>query len=543
MNRIYITLMSALLASTSLAQPMAQDGGAKPAHIPEADPNLPLLMEQPEGTLYANYYGESAGKWNQPWGVSTTQIDGMATRFVVGDHGEVYLQNALSTYLSGAWIKGERTVGDTIAFNFPQKYCVVNETDYWTGTTTEESLYLWRMVKDSEGWFAPDESAQTIRYVLRNDSLIRIDTDQNNAYLGLGSSDGTWKRYCSYFDVWSKVKDALVQRPSTATPKLYRLDTRNTYDEERSRVVNVAIDGNDFYLGNLVDEFPDAWVKGHIEGDKLVFRGKTYLGVSPANNYHCYFSPIGFTRMKDEEYDEVYDSLYFVDELSLDYDAESQEVWNDNTSNTLFDVNTGKTWPKQTSNFYTPCLTPFTEVAGSPADPDIFDIYFNDSEGYGWMQIIMESCTADRTLLNQNKVFYNLYFDDQLYTFTPERYGVAQNVSDMPLTYSYGTSIEAGSVIHRIYFYVKDFKNVAVQLFYKDGGKVYGSHYMRYQRDSDGWLVNAIDNASADDGGKVVSVSYTDLTGRSVSQPAKGIYLKTVKYADGTQKTVKCLKR
>lgn len=37
----------------------------------------------------------------------------------------------------------------------------------------------------------------------------------------------------------------------------------------------------------------------------------------------------------------------------------------------------------------------------------------------------------------------------------------------------------------------------------------------------------------------VKSVSYTDLAGRRISKPAHGIFLKTVKYADGSQKTVK----
>ena len=41
----------------------------------------------------------------------------------------------------------------------------------------------------------------------------------------------------------------------------------------------------------------------------------------------------------------------------------------------------------------------------------------------------------------------------------------------------------------------------------------------------------------------VKSVEYTDLSGRTISQPQHGIYLKTVKFADGSQKTVKYLKR
>ena len=45
------------------------------------------------------------------------------------------------------------------------------------------------------------------------------------------------------------------------------------------------------------------------------------------------------------------------------------------------------------------------------------------------------------------------------------------------------------------------------------------------------------------DNGNVTSVSFSDLSGRRVSNLASGVYLKTMKMADGTQKTVKVVKK
>ncbi len=49
-------------------------------------------------------------------------------------------------------------------------------------------------------------------------------------------------------------------------------------------------------------------------------------------------------------------------------------------------------------------------------------------------------------------------------------------------------------------------------------------------------------SATAADNGTVKSVVYHDLSGRKVSEPLKGIYMKTVEYANGKTSTVKIIK-
>ena len=78
-----------------------------------------------------------------------------------------------------------------------------------------------------------------------------------------------------------------------------------------------------------------------------------------------------------------------------------------------------------------------------------------------------------------------------------------------------------------VYFYTTGFKSFGIQLLYKDGEPVAG-----------------IKNATANEFGSAVkSVSYTDLSGRTISKPNKGIYMKTMRFADGTQKTIKYFKK
>ena len=53
------------------------------------------------------------------------------------------------------------------------------------------------------------------------------------------------------------------------------------------------------------------------------------------------------------------------------------------------------------------------------------------------------------------------------------------------------------------------------------------------EEDTDG-----IDNIGAN-ASKFVSTVFTDLSGRKVARPAKGVYIQTVRKADGTVKSVK----
>ena len=51
-------------------------------------------------------------------------------RIVFGKDGAVYLENPLNSLYTKTWIKGARTVGDTIAFQLPQ--AIFSEKDFST---------------------------------------------------------------------------------------------------------------------------------------------------------------------------------------------------------------------------------------------------------------------------------------------------------------------------------------------------------------------------------------------------------------------------
>lgn len=165
------------------------------------------------------------------------------------------------------------------------------------------------------------------------------------------------------------------------------------------------------------------------------------------------------------------------------------------------------------------------------------------------MQFDVEYTSTDGVYLDPNKMYYNIYFDDELFTFYSDEYknglpGDADEVTDIPLTYNNSVDLMAYNNSRIVYFYTTGFKSFGIQLLYKDGDKVYKSDMAKFVFDKDGEPVAGIKNATANEFGSAVkSVSYTDLSGRTISKPNKGIYMKTMRFADGTQKTIKYFKK
>lgn len=399
------------------------------------------------------------------------------------------------------------------------------------------------MSDEEEGsWLYPDESSQTISYVLRNDSLIRVDDIDDNVYLGLCTEDGDWTGYADYLSTWSKLKDVAYAPSASAKVEQYQMNFLNSSGQDDSRVVNVAVDGDALYLGNLTDSNPDGWAKGKLSGGKAVFDGKMYLGVDKSVDYHTYFSPMGVTQVWSDYYQDYIDSTYFEKSITFDYNAEAKTLKTDG----IFSVNAGKNDVYSLSMFEEASASPWINKPGRPQNPEIVDFAnYDDDYGYGAMQIWLEKNSIDGNLLDPTKMYYNIYLDGELYTLYPDDYPyISEEMTDIPYSFSDGAYIQADGKNHVLYFFTSGFETIGVQLTFKDGDEVYQSDIVTYALDEDGNLTAGINNAAVSEAnGSVAGVSYTDITGRRVLAPTHGVYLKTVKYANGTQKTIKYVKR
>lgn len=222
----------------------------------------------------------------------------------------------------------------------------------------------------------------------------------------------------------------------------------------------------------------------------------------------------------------------------FDYDTAAKTLKAEGT----FGVNIGKNSVETVAKYMQPSLKPWTEVAAAPQDPEVLDFYAYDAAyGYGGMQMWLENTSEDGVLFDTSKLYYNIYFDGKLYTFKPGLYaGLEEEMTDVPYNYADKYDFVASGCTHTIYFYDPQEKTVGVQLLYKDGDNVYKSNLVTYVIGADGAL--SVNRTSLGNGNVERNKVYTDICGRRVDSPSRGIFLETTEFADGSQRTVKVVR-
>lgn len=501
---------------------------------------LPFITEQPEGVLYKNLYRFSHNYYYY-WGfICEAKKDGALSQYVIADNGDVYIKDVISSISGNSWIKGTRGEGDTINVTLPQTYYSENELDTDGNPTDKiDYYYAWRMKMgeiDNNGsksqTLLPDEDTQTIKYVLRNDSLILVDNEDKGIYIGLGNADGQWTGYAELSTMLTKETAETVTPSANATVDTYSINyNANGYDDVK--IIKVAIDGDNIYLGNIDDSMPDAWAKGKIEGGKAVFE-PSYLGIDTIFGYHTYFFPADY-KLQKRTYNST-DSLWFENTLVFDYDANAKTLKADRT----ILVNGGRNIVKAAYNYNKPLVKAWKNEAKAPALPQFISYTdYIDQIGEGSYDIKLPVNAADGTILDPKKLYYNIYYDDELFTYTPDEYVMlTEDMTDVPYNFVDRWDFFKFGDTRTLFFHHTGFDTIGVDAFYKDGDTECHSGRVTYNVNTH---TTGIDSKLTDAEQKVAAVTYTDLSGRSVAHPKHGVYLKTIKYADGTIKTKKMI--
>lgn len=202
-------------------------------------------------------------------------------QIVTCDDETVYIRNILSRYPTGAWVKGTLE-GNTIVVptRQPIYYNANGECTF------------------SIRWGYKDEGAFFSEYSSYGDNFV-FSFDEENATLTLqGSSDAifmglfwddddafAWQG--DYQTVWTYESDyeplpvVTVEPPaslSTAMWFTHGHEVAASAQQHFKSQVAVGFDGNDVYLKGIFADYPEAWMKGTIEGDRVTFAGLQQQG-------------------------------------------------------------------------------------------------------------------------------------------------------------------------------------------------------------------------------------------------------------------------
>lgn len=498
----------------------------------------PIIDAQPEGKLHANFYFSGESFVNMMGYEAQLPFDGIWGKIVEApDNKTIYINNPIGAYYSDAWIKGERTTGDTIEVKLPQQF-VHEEYDGMSNDAWLYKLVPVKVEQDGETYttFKPDSTSQTVKYVWRNDSIVLVNTTQDSKLLGMCTEEGEWYGYGDYIQQYT-VFDQQPVAPKDETKATQMSITYYDSGQMYGRVKKAVREGNDIYIAGLNKNIPSGWAKGTISGNKATFSGHQYMGLDSVTASYAFFEPVSHNMVWDSEIGDSIESLTLADAITFDYDADKGTLSTDST----FVANQGYKMFNQVFTYDGATLEPWTEKAATPLAVDASTMSympFSEEYGYGLLAFAPSEFDADGYILDANKLYYSIYLDDDVLTIDPEDYTLfPYETTEIPFTYSDMLDFVNYAGMWQVYTFVTGIDRIGVQMIYKGGGEVRKSAITYISATDED--PSAVSNVAQT--GKVAGVTYTDLSGRRVSRPGKGLFIQTTRLADGTITTSKRL--
>lgn len=498
----------------------------------------PIIDAQPEGKLHANFYFSGESFVNMMGYEAQLPFDGIWGKIVEApDNKTIYINNPIGAYYSDAWIKGERTTGDTIEVKLPQQF-VHEEYDGMSNDAWLYKLVPVKVEQDGETYttFKPDSTSQTVKYVWRNDSIVLVNTTQDSKLLGMCTEAGEWYGYGDYIQQYT-VFDQQPVAPKDETKATQMSITYYDSGQRYGRVKKVVREGNDIYIAGLNKNIPSGWAKGTISGNKATFSGHQYMGLDSVTASYAFFEPVSHNMVWDSEIGDSIESLTLADAITFDYDADKGTLSTDST----FVANQGYKIFNQVFTYDGATIEPWTEKTATPLAVDASTMSympFSEEYGYGLLAFAPSEFDADGYILDANKLYYSIYLDDDVLTIDPDEYKLfPYETTEIPFTYSDMLDFVNYAGMWQVYTFVTGIDRIGVQMIYKGGGEVRKSAITYISATDED--PSAVSNVAQT--GKVAGVTYTDLSGRRVSRPGKGLFIQTTRLADGTITTSKRL--
>ena len=428
-----------------------------------------IIIDQPAGTLHQMVYSTNSYAYNWLFGYYVTSYSDRIGEVVEGTDGNIYIHNLLTdaTNDPGYWVKAEKAQGDTI---------VIHQQPIWE-EEYEGEIYTYDIQRID---FVNGETVMPknndIKMIWKDNKLTTVDdfntpVDDMRCIITAFDNEGYWIGAANWNISMEKQTDvAITELPAGAEPMDMVMKYKDADEKLSATKVKLAFSGNDAYLQYYEDL--GSWIKGTVNGDKVTFSTRQYLGADTYYSSHVYFMAVSS------------DDYYFenvVDEVTFDYDAANCIL--SNTANWIF-VNGGKSQIYYIDAYQNPYIFKFVEKPASPMTPEITEVInFNPVAGYGYISIDAPFFDAEENYLDPDKMYYKVFIDDKEFVFDPYEYPELDvPTTDIPYNLSDITIYADGST-HEVEIFFNIQKNVGVQMFYTGGGEVHSSDIAWYEVD------------------------------------------------------------
>ena len=515
------------------------------------DNDFGAITEAPEGNT-VTMLGSSNSFYIYYEEVEMDEAYGIAYEGVWTDNGEVYLKNPVSMLDWDTYIKGTVT-DEGIKFDFPQPLYRVDYgyeafdlyVDVLEYTEVDSPLH-------PDGYyttFIPAEDTRSIIFTKEDDGSYMMDSDY---MLGV-TCDGVWQGYGEMY---------LTLMPFDATPakipegidydySYVLADEFTGWDHTVLRPIGIGELDGVTYITGLASGMPDAVIYGTFDKEKntLTIPSDQFLG--KYYNHYIFMMAGDGESWYDENWGQEMYSFDITDEpLVLNYDPETNVfrpviTEGKDFAYVIFNFGNIETYPCEyyaIDRIYS--QGEITDYA--PIAPDVIavsEIEFIDPDYSYSFEFCIYGDNKDGQLLWDNNIYYNIFINGELYTFTAEEYPTLleegiREITDIPVFLNAGDDIFSEGNYHGIAFKRKDIETIGVRALYIDG---------EIRGESEIVTVNTLGETVSVDGlqsqTKVSTETY-DLNGRKVSgKAANGIFLKRTVMGDGSIRTEKIIRK
>lgn len=338
----------------------------------QPDPDAPsIITEQPEGELRTydrggNYYYNYDGYLRT--GTQTGTVD-----IVFAADNKVYIKDPVNNIDTGAWVEGTlNEEGTTITVPMGQ----------YLHRDEEYGYVVLKMVEynDDEEWFDPINEEE-ITYTINGDIISINGTWRKGKCLGVvWESYNEWAGNADYGTIYSPIVDVdLVTVPDDITVNTYKFSGIGYGGTTLDYNVNVGFIDNDMYIQGIFYDMPQAWIKGHKEGNIVTFTSPQYLGKGTYGNKDLYMVAVAL------------ENTYDIIDLKLIYDEENDSYVNDdqylvlNTSkNTVYLIEAISNFSLSKISDNGVYTVPYSNTFGSSSSIDDFTIIDANGDSNGW---------------------------------------------------------------------------------------------------------------------------------------------------------------
>ncbi|MDE7347365.1 MAG: hypothetical protein K2N48_11595 [Muribaculaceae bacterium] len=509
-----------------------------------------VITEAPEGKT-VTMLGSSNSFYIYYEEVEMDETYGIAYEGVWTDNGEVYLKNPISMLDWDTYIKGTVT-DEGIKFDFPQPL--------YRSVYEDESFDLYVDVLEyteidspnhPDGYyttFVPVEDNRSIVFTKEEDGSYMMDSEY---MLGVTCND-LWQGYGEM---------ALNLLPFNATPteipegidydySYILADEFMGWDHTVLRPIGIGEKDGVTYITGLASGMPEAVIYGTFDKDNntLTIPSNQFLGK--------YYNHYIFMMSGEGEiwYDEYWDQDMYSfdisdDPLVLNFDPETnvfKPVMPEGCDLVFVMFNFGNvaTYPCEyyaIDRIYS--QGKITDFA--PITPDVLfvnDIEFMDPDYSYSFEFNIYGDNSEGQILWDTNIFYNIFINGELFTFTAEEYpSLAEEgidkLTDIPVLLNVGDDIFSGGNYHGVALKRKDIETLGVRAVYIDGDT---------RAESETVTVNTLGEPVSVSQNNLPTSSKTelfDITGRKIKGSATdGVIVKRTTNSDGSIRIEKIIK-